>query len=74
MRRYDTFTPSVKKAFFTTLETAEDDGTSRFVCETTQYSLPCRYCPFGNSDIHEITDRTASEWLAWAAEEIEVNN
>lgn len=74
MRRYDTFTPDVKASFFTTLEKAEDEGTSRFVCKTTQYSLPCRCCPFGNSDIHEIRDRTASEWLAWAAEEIEEYN
>lgn len=74
MRRYDTFTPDVKTAFFTTLEKAEDEGTSRFVCKTTQYSLPCICCPFGNSDIHEIRDRTASEWLAWAAEEVEGGN
>lgn len=75
MRRYDTFTRGVKTAFFHTFEIAEHNGASRFVCEAMQYSLPCKYCPFDNSDIHKmclgIRARTASEWLAWAEEEVE---
>lgn len=74
MRRYDTFTPDIKTAFFTTLEKAEDNGASRFICEATDYSILCRFCPFDDSDIHKMClgrrDRTASEWIAWAAEEI----
>lgn len=71
MRRYDTFTSGVKTAFFNTLKTAEDKGASRFICETTQYSISCKYCPFGDADIHDVRDKTASEWLAWANEEVE---
>lgn len=79
MRRYDAFTLKAKTAFIYTLDVAETIGHARFVCEALKYSLPCEECPFSRERLagtcfsHEY-DRTASEWLAWAAEEIEEDN
>ncbi len=73
MRRYDTFTPKAKTAFFYTIEGAEDNGKWHFVCTSTKYSLRCAECPFrGNcrADSGCKQEKTASEWLAWAAEEV----
>lgn len=83
MRRYDTFTPKAKKAFFYTVESAEEKGKYHFVCNTQIYYLRCKECPFdGECPLREEHlagsygkhDKTASEWLAWAGEEIEEGN
>lgn len=79
MRRYDTFTPKAKTAFLRTVELAELSGECKFICSTTKYCLECRECPFygellADSCTKQEYYKTASEWLAWAAEEIEEDN
>lgn len=70
MKRIDTFTPEAKKAFSYTVEVAEGIGNSNFICESSEYSLHCYDCPVLIYDTCETTRKTASEWLAWAEEEI----
>lgn len=77
MRRYDTFTPKAKQAFLRTVELAERIDKSVFICSSTKYSLDCEQCPYvmdcrANSWIKR--SKTASEWIAWANEEIEEEN
>ena len=77
MRRYDTFTPTAKTAFFYTVEQAEDfHGKYHFICNTPNLILECEECPFEECPFNEDPcfkneyEKTASEWLAWAGEEI----
>lgn len=73
MRRYDTFTPKAKTAFIYTLSQAEEKGIYHFACSTPTFSLPCKECPFrGKRTMSNCEkDKTLSEWLAWADEEVE---
>lgn len=73
MRRYDTFTLKAKTAFIYTLSRAEEKGKYHFVCTTPTFSLQCKECPFREK--HDCKqDKTVSEWLAWAGEEIGEDN
>ena len=77
MRRYDTFTLKAKTAFLRTVELAELSGKCKFMCSTTKYCLECEECPivmYCRENLWIKRGRTASEWLAWAAEEIEDDN
>ena len=77
MRRYDTFTLKAKTAFIYTLSRAEEKGKYHFVCTTPKFSLQCKECPFRVEHLDGSfckQDKTVSEWLAWAGEEIEEDN
>lgn len=72
MKRWQTFSYDQLRAFISTLDNAERNGGSQFLCSGFEYCLDCRYgCPLREEcDNIGVPYMTLEEWKDWGQEEV----